>query len=92
MRRWQVEEARQRVQLEEMLWSKVTESANLGQDIDGKPRPFTPSRAQNLLRAAEAMEPLPRSGRTGHKQYRLHYQKRFSKENKGGGWFSCGGR
>ena len=80
------------MQLEEFLWSKVRDGAKLGQDVDGEPRPFTASRAQKLLRAAESMEPLPRSGRTGHRQYRLHYQKRFSKESKRGGWFSCGAR
>jgi hypothetical protein len=80
----QVEEARQRVKLEEFLMRKVDEKAVL------RATPFTETRAKKLLRAAEAMEPLPPSGKTGHRQYRQHYHKRFKKEGKNGGCFACG--
>eukprot|EP01043_Picozoa_sp_COSAG02_P079396 COSAG02_NODE_18347_length_944_cov_3.556088_2_plen_82_part_00 len=79
-----MEEARERVKLEEFLMSKVEENAVL------RGTPFTEARAKKLLRAAEAMEPLPPSGRTGHRQYRLHYHKRFKKEGKSGRCFACG--
>jgi hypothetical protein len=100
LRVWvQVEEARQRVKLEELLLRKVEEGAFLKNrhavDEGGHHpyEPFTADRAEKLLRAAEAMEPLPPKGKMGHRQYRLHYQKRFRKDGdgqrKGGGWFAC---
>lgn len=81
----QVEEARQRVKLEDFLTQQVEEAAELSGQT------FTKERAFSVLRAAESMHPLPRSGKTGHRHYRLYYQKRFSNEGQSG-WFSCMGR